>query len=147
MVTITGTDSQYAVHKMMTLSEKVRPCDPRKRGVLVPTQTAAGGLNAKRLGARKARSSASSASPRQLRHRVVTPAIELSSESSSVASVGLSSRLKPTSVKTGITYLLMLGLHHHHHHFIRSVAVSNSCLLYTSPSPRDGLLSRMPSSA
>ena len=26
-------------------------------------------------------------------------------------------------------------------------AVSHSCLLYTSPSPRDGLLSRMPSSA
>ena len=26
-------------------------------------------------------------------------------------------------------------------------AVSPSCLLYTSPSPRDGLLSRMPSSA
>ena len=26
-------------------------------------------------------------------------------------------------------------------------AVSNGCLLYTSPSPRDGLLSRMPSSA
>ena len=26
-------------------------------------------------------------------------------------------------------------------------AVSNNCLLYTSPSPRDGLLSRMPSSA
>ena len=25
--------------------------------------------------------------------------------------------------------------------------VFNSCLLYTSPSPRDGLLSRMPSSA
>ena len=25
--------------------------------------------------------------------------------------------------------------------------VSNGCLLYTSPSPRDGLLSRMPSSA
>ena len=25
--------------------------------------------------------------------------------------------------------------------------VTNSCLLYTSPSPRDGLLSRMPSSA
>ena len=24
---------------------------------------------------------------------------------------------------------------------------SNDCLLYTSPSPRDGLLSRMPSSA
>ena len=26
-------------------------------------------------------------------------------------------------------------------------AVINDCLLYTSPSPRDGLLSRMPSSA
>ena len=26
-------------------------------------------------------------------------------------------------------------------------AVSSGCLLYTSPSPRDGLLSRMPSSA
>ena len=26
-------------------------------------------------------------------------------------------------------------------------AVNNICLLYTSPSPRDGLLSRMPSSA
>ena len=25
--------------------------------------------------------------------------------------------------------------------------LSNNCLLYTSPSPRDGLLSRMPSSA
>ena len=25
--------------------------------------------------------------------------------------------------------------------------ISNICLLYTSPSPRDGLLSRMPSSA
>ena len=28
-----------------------------------------------------------------------------------------------------------------------SEAAPNSCLLYTSPSPRDGLLSRMPSSA
>ena len=27
------------------------------------------------------------------------------------------------------------------------IALTNSCLLYTSPSPRDGLLSRMPSSA
>ena len=26
-------------------------------------------------------------------------------------------------------------------------AMGHSCLLYTSPSPRDGLLSRMPSSA
>ena len=29
----------------------------------------------------------------------------------------------------------------------RRLDVSNPCLLYTSPSPRDGLLSRMPSSA
>ena len=30
---------------------------------------------------------------------------------------------------------------------VRDFAVSRICLLYTSPSPRDGLLSRMPSSA
>ena len=30
---------------------------------------------------------------------------------------------------------------------INRVLSSNHCLLYTSPSPRDGLLSRMPSSA
>ena len=29
----------------------------------------------------------------------------------------------------------------------REVAAAKTCLLYTSPSPRDGLLSRMPSSA
>ena len=28
-----------------------------------------------------------------------------------------------------------------------SISVADTCLLYTSPSPRDGLLSRMPSSA
>ena len=32
-------------------------------------------------------------------------------------------------------------------YFVKNVALANSCLLYTSPSPRDGLLSRMPSSA
>ena len=31
--------------------------------------------------------------------------------------------------------------------FISSMAFGNGCLLYTPPSPRDGLLSRMPSSA
>ena len=31
--------------------------------------------------------------------------------------------------------------------FPKSLDVSKACLLYTSPSPRDGLLSRMPSSA
>ena len=36
-----------------------------------------------------------------------------------------------------------------YHAFIRTdiQMTSDSCLLYTSPSPRDGLLSRMPSSA
>ena len=31
--------------------------------------------------------------------------------------------------------------------FFRCLSLYNGCLLYTSPSPRDGLLSRMPSSA
>ena len=30
---------------------------------------------------------------------------------------------------------------------IEGILEANACLLYTSPSPRDGLLSRMPSSA
>ena len=30
---------------------------------------------------------------------------------------------------------------------LQALADDNDCLLYTSPSPRDGLLSRMPSSA
>ena len=33
------------------------------------------------------------------------------------------------------------------HASFRLFATTNTCLLYTSPSPRDGLLSRMPSSA
>ena len=31
--------------------------------------------------------------------------------------------------------------------YVNQFTVSDACLLYTSPSPRDGLLSRMPSSA
>ena len=31
--------------------------------------------------------------------------------------------------------------------FLNEYGLDNNCLLYTSPSPRDGLLSRMPSSA
>ena len=34
-----------------------------------------------------------------------------------------------------------------HARMLASVGVITDCLLYTSPSPRDGLLSRMPSSA
>ena len=33
------------------------------------------------------------------------------------------------------------------HSIVPGVALAYICLLYTSPSPRDGLLSRMPSSA
>ena len=33
------------------------------------------------------------------------------------------------------------------HRFLKARILSWDCLLYTSPSPRDGLLSRMPSSA
>ena len=43
----------------------------------------------------------------------------------------------------GIYALLGLGLVV----IYRGSGVINFCLLYTSPSPRDGLLSRMPSSA
>ena len=41
-----------------------------------------------------------------------------------------------------ITWILLLALG-----FPIAYALGMACLLYTSPSPRDGLLSRMPSSA
>ena len=43
--------------------------------------------------------------------------------------------LRPDSEKVDKTFSLLIG------------TKSYGCLLYTSPSPRDGLLSRMPSSA
>ena len=63
--------------------------------------------------------------------------------------------------KENITLKYILNTHHHFDHIggnidlknrYNSIVVgykddANSCLLYTSPSPRDGLLSRMPSSA
>ena len=101
IVCVLGTESQYAIQKMMMLSEKVRPCDSKKRGLLVPAQTAT----------RNARNVALSSSPRQLRHRVVpTPAVDLSPESSCVASVGFRSRHRPgstTSLTTGKTTVLI----------------------------------------
>ena len=50
-----------------------------------------------------------------------------------------------TGADTAITTALMGLLRQEN--TVRSNAFSKSCLLYTSPSPRDGLLSRMPSSA
>ena len=49
-------------------------------------------------------------------------------------------------------FWLTAGAHRHRVSAVRRdprvcVTVSSICLLYTSPSPRDGLLSRMPSSA
>ena len=41
-------------------------------------------------------------------------------------------------------HVLLYGCHSEYH---RCIIIYSSCLLYTSPSPRDGLLSRMPSSA
>ena len=44
-------------------------------------------------------------------------------------------------------YILFQYLHINVLNHIRSEDQQSTCLLYTSPSPRDGLLSRMPSSA
>ena len=41
----------------------------------------------------------------------------------------------------------VFGLGEHHREEFLDSAAHNICLLYTSPSPRDGILSRMPSSA
>ena len=48
--------------------------------------------------------------------------------------------------------VLSVAVHNHYKRLNHSaknaeIELSKSCLLYTSPSPRDGLLSRMPSSA
>ena len=66
-----------------------------------------------------------------------------------VSLVGLSATVLPEFV-TGIVLILIFGI------WLKGLPVTASwpegagpltCLLYTSPSPRDGLLSRMPSSA
>ena len=58
-----------------------------------------------------------------------------------VAALGLGSSLTPTPVPNQAGELQTKGLYRFMRHPIYT------CLLYTSPSPRDGLLSRMPSSA
>ena len=58
--------------------------------------------------------------------------------------------------KNKLNLKYILNTHHHHDHVggneelkkkFNAEVVGYICLLYTSPSPRDGLLSRMPSSA
>ena len=49
--------------------------------------------------------------------------------------------MDPWSPKAGLAEDNMLNK------FLSSRGINPGCLLYTSPSPRDGLLSRMPSSA
>ena len=50
--------------------------------------------------------------------------------------------------KTTLTAAITMHQGHHGLAEVRSFdSIDNACLLYTSPSPRDGLLSRMPSSA
>ena len=43
--------------------------------------------------------------------------------------------------------LICHGYTNHHHALDKYIGWFNNCLLYTSPSPRDATLSRMPSSA
>jgi len=104
---MSGTESQYAAQKMMMLSEKVRPCDRRRRPAALHPPTA--GINPARHP--PTRNMASSSSPRQLRqHRVLpTPPIDLSAESSSVTNFGVSLTHRPvfmTSLKTGNNHSL-----------------------------------------
>ena len=49
--------------------------------------------------------------------------------------------LRTVSEMASTEYFILVSL------FLLAVRMNRNCLLYTSPSPRDGLLSRMPSSA
>ncbi len=57
----------------------------------------------------------------------------------------------PTITKDGVTVAKEIELENHLENIgaqlLKEVASKTSCLLYTSPSPRDVLASRMPSSA
>ena len=56
------------------------------------------------------------------------------------------SNLTGVSIRT-LQYYDKIGLLHPAHRTQAGYRLYDDCLLYTSPSPRDGLLSRMPSSA
>ena len=54
----------------------------------------------------------------------------------------------PGTGKTSSAMILINEYHKKHNQKSSELTITlNACLLYTSPSPRDGLLSRMPSSA
>ena len=57
--------------------------------------------------------------------------------------------LQTEVTECGLACLTMIGRYHGHDIDLNVLRKRHliSCLLYTSPSPRDGLLSRMPSSA
>ena len=55
--------------------------------------------------------------------------------------------LNPSGAGGGVGSVVPSGLMGAAQAYVPTVSVGTACLLYTSPSPRDGLLSRMPSSA
>ena len=58
--------------------------------------------------------------------------------------------LKKYATTCSIVHITIYNKHKHNHHYSdtsSSLELSQSCLLYTSPSPRDWSASRMPSSA
>ena len=61
-------------------------------------------------------------------------------------SVGVAKNLGISSLVIGLT-VVSIGTSAPEIIVSINAALKDSCLLYTSPSPRDGLLSRMPSSA
>ena len=73
---------------------------------------------------------------------------EIGSESSSSVFVSSTSTIKPCqSESRGESRVKMSRLRMRVSERLKSAQNTYACLLYTSPSPRDGLLSRMPSSA
>ena len=75
-----------------------------------------------------------------LSHSVAVVAYMLSRSNKIDEETILQSGLKPQEIEKFISYLMQLLEN-------RRFTTIKACLLYTSPSPRDGLLSRMPSSA